>query len=223
MRLLQGLVDRCFGRRGAADPASRHALVGTPELWELKRRFQIEFLEREGLRPQHQLLDIGCGTLRGGIPLIAYLEKGHYTGVDVREEALAEGRKELRGAGLCEKEPRLLAVNDLGSLALAQKFDVVWAFSVFFHMDDAILESCMAFVARHLTDTGALYANVNLGSQPAGSWREFPCLWRESRAYRELGERHGLRVVDLGVLGELGHDSGRPAHDNQHMLRFARA
>lgn len=73
----------------------RHRLVGSPRLWEMKRRFQFDFLVCRGLVPDDHLLDLGCGTLRGGIPLIAYLDPGHYTGIDVRSEAIDEGRLEL--------------------------------------------------------------------------------------------------------------------------------
>jgi SAM-dependent methyltransferase len=198
-------------------------MVGPPELWDMKRRFQFTFLEGAGLRPSDRLLDIGCGTLRGGIPLIAHLEPGHYTGLDVRAEALAEAREELRAAGLCDKTPRLLEIGALDSLELSEHFDVIWAFSVLIHMGDAVLEGCLSFVSRHLAESGVFYANVNLGTRSAGSWMEFPCIWRELGAYRKLAERCGLRVESLGPLGDLGHDSGRAAHDEQHMLKFTRA
>ena len=66
----------------------RHSLVGPPDLWEMKREFQIRFLRQAGLSPEHYLLDIGCGTLRGGIPLIDYLETGHYFGLESRQQGL---------------------------------------------------------------------------------------------------------------------------------------
>ena len=66
----------------------RHALVGPAHLWEMKRDFQIQFLKAMGMKPEHYLFDIGCGTLRGGIPLISYLHSGHYFGAEVRAEAL---------------------------------------------------------------------------------------------------------------------------------------
>src|SRR5215470_4161956 len=81
----------------------RHALVGASHLWKMKRDFQIQFLKTMALQPQHYLLDLGCGTLRGGIPLIGYLDEGHYTGVEVREATLKEARKELRDADLEKK------------------------------------------------------------------------------------------------------------------------
>jgi len=77
----------------------RHALVGPANLWKMKRDFQIQFLSNVGLKPEHYLFEIGCGTLRGGVPLIQYLESCHYFGFGVREKAIDEGRKELGDAG----------------------------------------------------------------------------------------------------------------------------
>jgi len=48
----------------------RHGLVGPARLWKMKRDFQIGFLKNFGLKPDNVLLDLGCGTLRGGIPII---------------------------------------------------------------------------------------------------------------------------------------------------------
>ncbi len=88
------LIRRLFRSKKAS--TERHSHVGAPEGWELKRRFQIDFLKKQGLKPEHYLLDIGCGTLRGGIPIIDYLDKGHYYGIEVRDFVLDEGRKELQ-------------------------------------------------------------------------------------------------------------------------------
>ena len=85
--------------------ARRHARVGSPRLWKMKREFQFDFLKRMGLERTQVLLDLGCGTLRGGIPLIEFLERGHYIGVDVRADVLDEARAELREAGLEHKSP----------------------------------------------------------------------------------------------------------------------
>jgi cyclopropane fatty-acyl-phospholipid synthase-like methyltransferase len=92
-------------------------MVGPAHLWELKRCFQEDFLRVRGLAPEHHLLDIGCGTLRGGIPLIAHLEPGHYCGVEVRAEVLEEAHKELTEAGLEHRAPRLVLCEDIASLA----------------------------------------------------------------------------------------------------------
>ena len=73
----------------------RHSMVGPAHLWKMKRDFQNRFLRQIGLRPEHYFLEIGCGTLRGGIPIIQYLEQGHYFGLDVRNEVIEEAKKEV--------------------------------------------------------------------------------------------------------------------------------
>ena len=78
----------------------RHGLVGPAKVWKQKRAFQYAFLTSYGLQQQHILLDIGCGTLRGGIPLIDYLEPRNYIGIDNSERRLAEARRELSSTAL---------------------------------------------------------------------------------------------------------------------------
>jgi cyclopropane fatty-acyl-phospholipid synthase-like methyltransferase len=216
------VLERASRRLRRTAPPNRHALVGPPGQWEMKRRFQFEFLCSRGLRVEHRLLDIGCGTLRGGIPLIEYLEIGHYTGIEARGGVLDEGRKELAEAGLEHKLPLLIEASDPAHVQLEQPVDIAWAFSVLFHMTDNFVDSYLALVARSLADAGAFYANVNLGDREPDGWQGFPVLWRSESFYADLGSSHGLVMSRIGSLGELGHDSGSATQDQQTMLRFAR-
>lgn len=201
----------------------RHALVGPAKLWEMKRDFQIRFLRRMGLRPGHTVLDIGCGTLRGGLPIIEFLEVGDYCGLERRAKVLEEGRRELEEAGLAAKEPQLVAVDDLTGLELGRRFDFVWAFSVLIHMSDEVVDECLVLVERHLADEGAFYANVKLGgSRKDGSWQGFPLVERPLGFYRERAVQHALTLEEIGTLRDLGHVSGDDPQDAQVMLRFSR-
>lgn len=199
----------------------RHALVGPAELWEMKREFQIKFLKQVGLTPQHYLLDIGCGTLRGGIPIIDLLGVGHYYGVERRAAVLEEGRKELEESGLSGKRPNLLLVEEIGSLKLRRKFDYIWAFSVLIHLDDATLSSTLGFVREHLEDAGCFYANVRIGDEPDGEWQGFPLVSRSLEFYREACAGNGLQLSDVGSLNELGHPGGSPRQ--RRMLKMWKA
>jgi len=49
--------------------------------WPVDRDVQVRALEKLGLRSDHHFLEIGCGPLQSGIPLIRFLQPGHYTGV----------------------------------------------------------------------------------------------------------------------------------------------
>lgn len=221
-RLLPKNVKRMI-RWGSMSPKEkRHKLVGRPELWKLKRDFQIQFLKQMGLQPEDHLVDIGCGTLRGGIPIIRYLEAGHYSGIESRNEALSEGKKELEESGLQSKNPVLIANSDLGSLNLDRSADYIWAFSVLFHMTDDIARDCLNFVARHLKDDGCFYANANIGAKTEGRWQGFPVMWRTLDSYENSASVYGLRVEDIGPLKDFGHLSGITDHDEQRMLKISK-
>jgi hypothetical protein len=47
---------------------------------EVSGQIQFELLKRERLARNSRLLEIGCGCLNAGIPLIQYLEAGKYFG-----------------------------------------------------------------------------------------------------------------------------------------------
>lgn len=200
----------------------RHALVGPAHLWSEKREFQVQFLKSMRLMPENNLFDIGCGTLRGGLPLIDYLHEGHYVGCEVRENVLHEGRLELQQAGLGWKNPALLLVPDISRLELGRTFDFIWAFSVLIHLKDEILDGTLACVSRHLADEGVFYANINVGRKPDGDWQGFPVVWRELDFYRTVCARHGLALTDIGPLSAHGHGSKASSQDHQRMLQIRR-
>ena len=201
----------------------RHALVGAGYLWELKREFQIKFLKDTGLSPGDYLMDIGCGTLRGGIPTIAFLDEGHYYGIEIRDFVLKEGEKELRDNALEHKQPKLIHTDTLGKVELGALFNVIWCFSVLIHMENDVLEECLDMASRHLRPDGAFYGNVNIGSKGEGSWQGFPVMRRSLLFYQEMASRFGLEVSELGSLRSLGHFSGVKEQDEQRMLRFFRS
>ena len=215
-RALRNKIGRVF----AGEVGRRHAAVGPAHQWHAIRRFQIGFLKKQGLEPHHRLIDIGCGTLRGGIPLIKYLNDGHYTGIEVREDVLQLGRDELRQAGLGYKQPQLVHSTGLSVLKLGYHAEFVWAFSVLIHMDDDAFNACLAFVSTHLAPGGGFYGDVNIGEGDEGSWQGFPIVRRPMKWYTRTAERFGLIPEDIGSLLELGHEEDRPNPQSRRMLKF---
>ncbi len=198
----------------------RHGLVGPAALWQMKRDFQIKFLLKAGLKPEHYLCDLGCGTLRGGLPLIEYLAPGRYFGCDVRPEAMREACAELVEHNLEHKQPVLLLCPELSGYRMPRNFDFMWAFSVLFHLDDEKLDRMLDFVALNLDPGGIFFANVICGSGSHGAWREFPVVPRELAHYTALCRSKRLQVVDMGPLSQLGHVTGVAQQDEQRMLQI---
>ena len=144
------LVDR----RAETDPVS--AVGG---LWDELGALQIDFLRSRGLRPDHTLLDYGCGCLRGGLHFIRYLDAGNYAGVDVSVAILDAGRGFLAEAGLEDKEPTVQRVDDLSFGWFGDRtFDFVFAQSVFTHLPTDAVRTVIANVPRVLGPTSEMYA-----------------------------------------------------------------
>lgn len=183
------------------------------------RRFQIDFLRAEGLKPSHSLLEIGCGPMTGGLPIIDYLDAGRYVGVDVRPEVLNLSWREIGKAGLAAKNPQLLCSANFGDEALgARTFDYVLSFSVLYHLADEILNGWLESVAKR---AGVAYANVNVNVE-SSTWLQFPFLKRSLATYRDMAEKHALKTEELGTIESLGFKL--PGEEkNNVMLRFTRA
>jgi len=207
-------------RRALSVRFRRHALAGPAHLWRLKRDFQIAFLKSVGLEPRHTVLDLGCGTLRGGLPLIEYLDAKNYCGVEARADALAEGRAELEAAGLADRDPDLCVESDFAAFRQQRRFDFVWAFSVTMHLSDEIFLEFLRCGRAHLAPAGAFYANALIGEAPPGSWRGFPVIARSLDQVRDAATAAGLQTEDLGPLSELGHVSGIEVQDAQRMFKW---
>jgi len=106
-------------------------------MWDELGRWQFEFCRKMGLRDDHQFLDVGCGSLRGGVHFVQYLKPDHYAGLEVHEPLLDAGyEKELGPLGLQEKlsRDRLLATGRFECSRFDTLFDMALAQSVFTHI-----------------------------------------------------------------------------------------
>jgi SAM-dependent methyltransferase len=178
------------------------SMVGPFGAWKATRNFQYTFLIQQGLKPQHRFLDIGCGPLRGGYPVIKYLDKGCYTGIDIRPKAIENAKKQIKKGNLSHKQPNLIISDSFGKNELKLKgFDIIWCFQVFYHLESDILEACLAQISNLLDKNGICYANVNTTLRD-GSWMEFPFLKRSVECYSDLAAKYGLQTQVLGQLAD---------------------
>ena len=149
-----------YGRElTAAEVARRRHRAFVGGKWDEIGQLQFDFLKACGLRPQHRLLDVGCGALRGGIHFIRYLDPGHYHGIDMNASLIRAGQTvELVEAGLQDRRPRLL-VNDAFEFArFDAKFEFALAVSVFTHLPINSIQRCLINLAAVLEPGGRFYA-----------------------------------------------------------------
>lgn len=121
--------------------ADHRAAVGG--MWDVIGPLQFHFMQSQGLRPDHRLLDIGCGSLRAGRFFIAYLNPRCYFGLDSDEALVRAGLKmEIDTALINEKQPEF-AFNSDFRFPFDQKPDFAIAQSVFTHLTPKQIETCL--------------------------------------------------------------------------------
>jgi SAM-dependent methyltransferase len=137
--------------------------------WEDVGRMQFEFLLREGLQPHHHLLDIGCGSFRGGRFVIDYLQEGHYFGIDREAQHLEAGMKHvLKPANLTAKKPNIRVVElsaepkDFREMLGHSRFDYIWIHAVFDHIPPDCIQRSLYDLAKVLGIPGRMYATFFL-------------------------------------------------------------
>jgi cyclopropane fatty-acyl-phospholipid synthase-like methyltransferase len=212
-------MERVIDRR---ERRERTIAMGFDGQWDEHQRFQMDFLRRNGLRGVTRFLEIGFGPLTLAIPLIRELDAGGYTGVDVREGVANLAYRILAKEGLAGKNPRLLVSDRFGAESLGDAtFDILWSFSVLYHLEDALVAKWFGEVSRRLAPDGRYWANINV-TEEESRWLQFPFLRRKPEFYADLAAQNGLQMQVLGSLADLGfRDQG--AERLNLMLGFSRS
>jgi len=157
-------LDAWAGRLEARQSPDWHR-IAVGGLWEEMGEKQFEFLRSEGLAPGHRLLDVGCGSLRGGVHFIGYLQPGRYVGVDKDPYLIEAGRRELAAAGLGDRRPTLVRTDQFEYRQFGQ-FDFAIAQSVFTHIPLNAIMRCIGGVEEVLRSGGRFYATFFMNPGP---------------------------------------------------------
>jgi SAM-dependent methyltransferase len=173
--------------------------VGSPShaRWLALGELQFDYLVDHGLRPDHDLLEIGCGNLRAGWRFIRYLDPDRYWGIDISPDVLLAANRTLERYELQPRQARLQLVDDLRfGWAPADRFDVIHAHSVFSHCPIDVVDECFGHVGRVLRPTGFFDLTFN-----ATTGKEHHVL-HEDYYYRpatlvRLAEQHGFAAEQL--------------------------
>jgi len=147
---------REFSPDEIARDCHREAVGG---MWDELGQFQFEFMKRQGLRPEHRFLDMGCGCLRGGVHFIRYLNEGNYYGLDINNSLIEAGKMELAKLDLLDKRPNLMVNDKFEASRFGKEFDFILALSVFTHVFMNHISRCLVEVRKVLKPEGKLYAS----------------------------------------------------------------
>ena len=182
------------------DPHYR-AYVGPPEDYDLIAAMTFNLLTTLGLRQDHSLLDIGCGSLRIGRLLIPYLNRGKYFGVEPNEWLVEEGINREIGKSLVEiKQPTFFFSDSPGIITQAKvAFDFALAQSIFSHCGLNLIKNWLAAISRSLARDGALVATFLIGAEDSRQtgWIYPECVNHCSATLERAGKDVDLRLEIL--------------------------
>ena len=165
--------DVLEGLTGQSDPdlpPHRLRSVGMGDFRLIGENMVRRFVDLGGLQPEHDLLDLGCGSGRMAIPLTAYLSTdGSYTGIDIRPRTIEWCRRhitpnhpnfqfdraELRNTLYARRAP-----GDPARFTFPypnDSFDFVVACSLFTHMLPPGAQNYLREIARVLRPDGKCF------------------------------------------------------------------
>jgi len=131
-------------------------------LWDELGDLQFKFLLGRGLRPEHVLLDIACGSLRLGHRVIPYLDTGNYLGIDIKEDLIEHGKTVEIGDDLYRiKQPEFVISGLFEFEKFSKRPDTAIAQSLFTHLTLDDIALCLANLATYRKDHTVFYATFN--------------------------------------------------------------
>lgn len=140
-----------------AEGDAQRAIGGS---WEEMGKLQFDFLIKKGLQPHNTMLDIGCGTLRGGRHFIKYLNAGNYSGFDISAKVIEYGKELVQKENLANKSPHLW-ISEKKNLKLEELqgnvFDFILAQSVLTHLPPEPIEELFENIGNIMNESSVFY------------------------------------------------------------------
>ena len=178
-------------------PGDHHyqAYVGPPGQYDFMGASQFRLLTSLGLRAGHNVLDFGCGSLRAGRFLIAYLEKGRYFGIEPNAWLIDEAVKLEIGADLVRiKKPRFDHNSDFAADVFHVDFDYILAQSVFSHAGPDLVQAGLQSFRDALKPRGLIAATFVEGDEDCcqQGWVYPDCVAYRPQTIHSMAQTAGL-------------------------------
>jgi hypothetical protein len=175
--------------------------VGPPERYDLIGAMQFNLLTFLGLRETHYLLDIGCGSLRGGRLFIPYLLPGRYYGIEPDQWLIDDGVKNELGQDMVRiKQPVFSNDANFTLTSFGRSFDFLLAQSIFTHAAQSHIRRCLSEAAQVMTPSSIFAATIFRGQTDyeGAEWREADALTYRLETMQGLARQQGLICLPIG-------------------------
>jgi SAM-dependent methyltransferase len=189
-------------------------------MWDEIGKLQYEYILAQGLKPEHVLLDIACGSLRSGVHFINYLNSGNYLGVEKEAELIRLGVEDELGAEAnAVKKPEFVISDSFEFGKLSKKPDYALAQSLFTHLPPALIDLCFANLRQVIKPDGVFYATfheVKKARKNPDQLHAHGFFAYTRRQMEDFGTRNGWLAEYIGDWGHPRHQvivRYRPAKD----------
>jgi len=128
---------------------------------------QLELLKENGLAPSSHVLEIGCGCLAAGRPILHFLGPDHYVGIEPNYwliEAVIEGLPGTKDL-IDEKRPVFLRRTDFDATSVGRRFDFIISHSILSHAAHWQCPEFFKGVKKVLAPSGVALASIRFHDQ----------------------------------------------------------
>jgi len=180
------------------------AYVGPPSRYGFVSASQFALLFTLGLREDHRVLDVGCGSLRLGRLLIPFLHSKRYFGIEPNRWLIEEGIARELGTSACDiKQPSFLYHDDFRCDLFGEKFDWIVAQSIITHCGPDLAAKLLSEAQQVLQPGGRFIFTVRHASWlsrrpiPQNGWKYPGSVQYKSREIRKMCQEAGLSVTHI--------------------------
>ena len=176
------------------------AYVGPPTQYDFMGATQFRLLSSLGLRSNHHMLDVGCGSLRAGRLFISYLDERRYCGIEPNKWLIEDAIKNQVGKDLISiKKPQFDHNSDFESNIFSQEFDFIIAQSIFSHTGRDLIKVALDNFKKSLKSNGLIAATFieGINDFDGNGWVYPGCVSYRRSSIKRFAEDIGLFVTKI--------------------------
>jgi SAM-dependent methyltransferase len=156
---LEQKINRSKELKPGAD--NYRAYVGPPKQFDFMGATQFALLFLLGVREEHSVLDVGCGSLRTGRLFLQFLLPGRYVGVEPNTWLWQDAIAHEIGEDIVRlKEPRFIEDETFSLDKLDRYFDFVVLQSILSHTGGDLFDRALEQAGKVLRPRGQLLFTV---------------------------------------------------------------
>lgn len=176
------------------------AYVGPPTQYDFMGATQFRLLCSLGLRSNHHMLDVGCGSLRAGRLFISYLDEGRYFGIEPNEWLIEDAIKNQAGKDLIHiKKPQFDYNSDFATDIFSQQFDFIIAQSISSHAGNDLISMALGNFKKSLKSNGLIAATFieGINDFDGSGWVYPDCVTYRRFSIKRFAKEVGLFVTRI--------------------------